>query len=370
MEPIIPPSTFINCFLSKGEVIQMSNNLFSNMEIADLCQQLALLLRAGVRISDGLFLLTEEEKDPQIHTILSEAAAQVEEGSYLAEAFVKTGCFPVHVTGLLEVGEQVGRTEETLLALSRYYEERAHMNRQLKNALTYPAILLIMMLIVIAVLLSKVLPVFNDVYASLGGSLTGIAAGLLSLGNLINTLMPFLCLLFVLLLLGILLVVLIPSLRNRLLLFWQKHFGDKGISRKMNDARFAQALSMAFSSGLPLEEGVTLAGSLLKDCPGAVQRSEACRERLEAGEDLAAALRDSDMLPASACKMLVLAMRSGSGDSAMEEIARRLSDEAQEALETRISMIEPALVLITSVLVGAILLSVMLPLMNIMKAIG
>ena len=348
----------------------MKNPLFTNTEIADLCQQLALLLRAGVRISDGLYLLAEEETDPRLRDVLTAAAAAVDEGAYLADAFARSDCFPVHVTGLLEVGEQVGRTEETLLALSRYYEERARMNRQIKNALTYPAILLLLMLVVIIVLLSKVLPVFNDVYASLGGQLTGIAGTLLSLGNLINTLMPFLCIFFVLLLLTVFLFVLVPGLRERLLHYWQLHYGDKGVSRKMNDARFAQALSMAFNSGLPLEEGVSLAGSLLQDCPAAVKRSQSCWERLDAGDDLAAALKASDMLPASSCKTLVLAMRSGSGDTAMEEIARRLSDEANEALESKISMIEPALVLITSFLVGAILLSVMLPLMNIMKAIG
>lgn len=272
--------------------------------------------------------------------------------------------------GLLEVGEQVGRTEETLLALTRYYEDRERMNRQLRNALTYPAILLLMMLVVIVVLLSRVLPVFDDVYASLGGSLTGFAGGLLALGNILNTIMPFLGILLALVVLAVALFSLIPGLRSKVLAFWQVHFGDRGVSRKMNDARFAQALSMAFSSGLPLEEGVSLAGALLKDCPAALKRSETCRARLDAGDDLAAALGESEMLPPSACRMLTLGMRAGTGDTTMEEIARRLSEEAQEALENKVAMVEPALVLVTSVLVGAILLSVMLPLMHIMKAIG
>ena len=127
---------------------------------------------------------------------------------------------------------------------------------------------------------------------------------------------------------------------------------------------------MAFSSGLPLEEGITLAAALLKDCPAAVKRAQDCRSRLDAGEDLAIALKDSSMLPSSSCRMLALGVRAGTGDVAMAEIAQRLSDEAREALESKVAMVEPALVLITSLLVGAILLSVMLPLMHIMKAIG
>jgi type IV pilus assembly protein PilC len=76
------------------------------------------------------------------------------------------------------------------------------------------------------------------------------------------------------------------------------------------------------------------------------------------------------MLPASACRLLVLGVRAGSGDTTMQQIARRLSDDARDAVRSAVSRIEPALVVITSLLVGAILLSVMLPLMNIMKAIG
>jgi len=343
---------------------------FTNMEIADLCQQLALLLRAGVRLSDGLFLLSEEESNPPVQKILSDAAEKVEDGMFLSAAFDQASCFPTYMIGLLAVGEQVGRSEETLFALSRYYEDREHMNRQLRSALTYPAILLLMMLVVIVVLLSKVLPVFEDVYASLGGTLTGLAGGLLALGNGLNAIMPFLGILLGLILLSVALFSLVPAFRNRVLGFWQVHFGDKGISRKMNDARFAQALTMAFSSGLPLEEGVSLAGELLKDCPGAVKRSEDCRARLDAGEDLATALGESSMLPPYACRMLTLGMRAGTGDTTMEELSRRLSEEAREALEARVAMVEPALVLITSLLVGAILLSVMLPLMHIMKSIG
>ena len=340
------------------------------MSISDLCQQLALLLRAGVRQSDGLFLLAEEETDPTYKKILTNIAEQVEDGSFLSEAFAQAECFPTHVIALLEVGERVGCTEETLFSLSKYYENREYMNRQLRNALTYPAILLLMMLIVIVVLLSRVLPVFDDVYASLGGSLTGLAGGLLALGNLLNTMMPFLSIVLVLVVIVVLLFSLSPDLRSKVLQFWQTHWGDRGISRKMNDAHFAQALTMAFSSGLPLEEGVTLAGSLLADCPSAMERCERCRTRLEAGDDLAVALGESAMLPPYACRMLTLGLRAGTGDTTMEEISRRLSEEAQEALENKVAMIEPALVLITSVLVGAILLAVMLPLMHIMKAIG
>lgn len=340
------------------------------MVIADLCQQLALFLKAGISLYDGLFLLAEEEQDPQIRSMLTACAQQVEGGSYLSTAFQAAGVFPTHVIGLLQVGEEVGRTEETLQSLSHYYEEQDRMNRQLRNALTYPTILIFMMLIVIIVLLSKVLPVFDDVYASLGGSLTGIGGSLLALGDFINTSMPYLFALLALIIAGILLFSASPLLRHKAVRLWQHYFGDRGVSRKRNDAKFAQAMAMALNSGVPVEQGILLASSLLEDCPAAVSRCQDCRARLDAGEDLPDALKASGMLPPSACRMLTRGLRAGTADSVMDDIARRLSDEAHDTLEKRVAMIEPALVLITSLLVGAILLSVMLPLMNIMKAIG
>ena len=348
----------------------MKKVFFTNMEIADLCHQLALLLHAGVLLSDGLHLLAEEESISGHKKMISDIAQEVEDGIPLSTAFKNAACFPAYMTDLLAVGEQTGRTEETLMALFHYYEDQEHLNRQLRSALTYPAILLLMMLIVIVVLLSKVLPVFDDVYASLGGSLTGIAGGLLALGNILNKIMPFFCILLALGILIVILFALLPDMRIKVIDFWQIHFSDKGILRKMNDAKFAQALSMAYSSGLPLEECISLAGSLLKNCPDAFKRSEECLARLDAGAELADALKDTHLLPVSACKMLTLGMRAGTGEATLSEIARRLSDEAREALETKIAAVEPALVLTTSVLVGAILLTVMLPLMNIMKAIG
>lgn len=348
----------------------MKKRTLTNLEISDLCRELSLLLHSGVGLGDGLALLTEEEKDPRRKPLLDQMTRHVEEGGMLSDSFAQVNCFPTYVVGLLHVGERVGRTEEALTALARYYEERERMDRQVRGALTYPAILLILMLVVIAVLLIKVLPVFHDVYASLGGQLTGVAGGLLLLGQGLGAAMPALLGILAAAALSVALFSMHDGFHEWVMALWRSRWGDRGVSRKLNDARFAQALSMGMSSGLLLEEAVELSEKLLQDTPAAAERCRKCRTLLEEGEPLSKALGDTDMLPASACRMLVLGMRSGSGDQVMEEIARRLSEEAEQALQNSVSKVEPALVLITSFLVGAILLSVMLPLMNIMTAIG
>ena len=343
----------------------------TNLENADLCRELALLLHAGVGIGDGLYLLAEEEKkNPKLHELITGMAKTVDTGAFLSAAFEEAGCFPAYIIGLLRVGEEVGRIEETLTALAIYYENKEQTERQIVSSLTYPAILLLLMLVVIVVLLSQVLPVFNEIYLSLGGQLTGLAGGLLLVGQFLDGAMPVLCGILALVLAFFAVFALHPGFRKKVVAFWQKKWGDRGISRKMNNARFAQALSMGFSSGMPLEDAVDMAALLLKDTPDAEKRCLRCRELLLEGVDLSEALGASQMLPPSACRLLTLGMRSGNGDGIMEEISRRMQADARLALESAVSKIEPALVLVTSGLVGVILLSVMLPLMNIMTAIG
>ncbi len=348
----------------------MSAEVLRNEEISEVCMGLSMLLHAGVGAGDGLALLAEEEQDGRSRDVLARMASQVDEGASLAEAFRTSERFPDYVCGLLEVGERSGRMEEALTALSRHYEDRARLNRQIRSALLYPAILLVIMLAVIGILLVKVLPVFNDVYAYLGGSLTGIAGGLLQFGQALDAAMPALCVVLGIVVLIVVLFAAVPAFREKLTGFWRKRMGDKGVSRKINTARFAQSLSMGLSSGLPLEEALSTAASLLDSVPPAKARCLDCIKRLEAGESMSDAMKGSQVLPQAECRLLELGLRSGTGDAAMEQIARRLTEDSEMALQELVGRVEPALVMVTSILVGLILLSVMLPLMNIMSAIG
>ena len=347
----------------------MKGQTLSAEVLSGLCLGLSLLLHAGVGLGDALTLLSEED-GTEHRALLARMAEQVDEGASLASAMGETGRFPAYVRGLVEVGERTGRTEEALSALSRYYEERMRMGRRIRSALLYPAVMLLLMLVVIGVLLVKVLPIFDDVYASLGGRLTGAAAGLLVLGRWLDRVMPALWLLLAAAAVLLAAFSVSPALRERAAALWRRKWGDSGISRKMSDARLAQAMAMGMSSGMPLEEAVELASGLLDGLPRAQARCGDCRARLERGDGVGQAMRESGLLPAASCRLLELAQRGGSGDSAMERIAAGLREDSEAALEDRVSRVEPALVLVCSVLVGLILLSVMLPLMHIMSAIG
>ena len=339
----------------------------TNTELSGLTMELYLLLHAGVGVGDALALLEQEEtyKD-----LLAGMSQQADSGAPLSACLRESGRFPAYFCGLIEVGEGTGRTEEALSALSRYYEQRARLDRQVRSALLYPAVMLVLMLLVIGVLLVKVLPIFNDVYISLGSRLTGVAGGLLALGRWLDSAMPVLWALLAAVVALCAAFALADGFRDKLLGVWRRRQGDRGVSRRINNARLTQALSMGMASGLPLEKALELSASLLSDNPAAQARCRSCCEQLDQGVSLAQAMRASALLPASACRLLELGQRSGSADMAMEKIARDLADDSDAAIEELVSRVEPALVLVCSVLVGLILLSVMLPLMHIMSAIG
>ena len=347
----------------------MKKNGISHGELSTLCLELSMLLHAGVGTGDALSLLAEES-DPEYKAMLMDMAKEVDGGAALSDAMRRAEGFPVYVCGLVEVGERAGRTEEALAALSRYYESRARLDRRVRSALLYPAVMLLLMLVVIAVLLVKVLPIFDDVYASLGGRLTGVAGSLLTLGRWLDGAMPVLWVLLVLAAVFLAVFAAVPSFREKLTVSWRRSHGDKGVARKMNDARLAQALAMGMASGMPIEEAVELAAGLMEETPAARERCLDCRARLEGGERSSAAMKQSGLLPVGACRLLEMGQRGGAGDAAREKIAADLSEESEAALEEKVSRVEPALVLVCSILVGLILLPVMLPLMHIMSAIG
>lgn len=341
----------------------------TDAQIAHICRGLALQLHAGIPLADGFHLLAEDAEGV-LAKLLWQMGSGLDRGDELPQVLEDALCFPEYVQGMVRVGQYTGKLEQTLESLAAFYDRRDRQKRQIKNALSYPCMVLVLMLVVVAVLLIKALPVFDGVYASLGSRLTGVAAGLLYLGQLLERAMPVL--LGVLTLAGACAVLYWKAepVRRWVNGCYQNRFGDRGIGRKFNNARFAQALAMGLSSGLTLEESMELAENLLKSIPGAALRCSLCAQRLGEGTDLPEAMKEAQLLPPGESRMLAVGLRAGNGDRVMEDIARRLSEQAEDALEDAVSRIEPAMVLAASLLVGLILLSVMLPLMNIMSTIG
>lgn len=349
---------------------QMKKITLSNEYLSAFTLQLSLLIHAGINIGDGIHLLAEDEKNKQAKEILEKMAEDVDDGLQLSEAMKNTACFPDYIVQMTSTGEATGRVEDALKALTEYYENRRQLGQRIQSALTYPLLLLALMLVIIGILLTRVLPIFNTVYQQLGGSLTGMAAGMLAFGKGLDRALPVIGVIVgILLVIGIVLGM-SEALRKRAVLVYKRFFGDRGITRKVGMAHFASALSMGMQSGLPMEEALKNAMEFHEDSPKAKERYEKCLVLLEEGEPLADALKQAGVFAPMYCRMLALGVKSGAGDSIMEEIAVRLEEEANCSIEEAVAKIEPTIVITTSVIIGIILLSVMLPLINIMSSIA
>lgn len=345
----------------------MNTILLTNEQICAFCMALEHLVHAGIGLGDAFTLLKEDESDPKLRQMLAQMAKSADEGAPLSVVIREAGGFPAYVGTIIAVGERSGRIEQTLQTLARYYENRERMDWQLRSALVYPAALLAVLLAVAVVLLVWVLPVFNDVYARLGSSLTGVASALLELGGVLRKGMPVICVVIAL----AAAVFAVQPLRDRIFKVWNRTFGDRGARRKVLSARFVHALSMAVSSGMSQQEALLLAGALAEgEAPAFRKRCESCNAASENGKTLSHTLYENDFLTAADRRLLDAGARSGKGETVLQQIAERMLQQGEEALERQAGHIEPIVVAVACALIGTVLLSVMLPLMHIMSAIG
>lgn len=343
----------------------MNQKILTNEEIGSVCMALSHLLHSGISLADALVLLGEDTQDADLGNVLRSMAEGMDAGATAARVFREAERFPEYVTTLIGVGEQVGKLESALHALAEYYQNRAKLERQLRSALVYPVVLMAVLLAVMTGLLVWVLPVFDQVYAQLGSSLTGLAGWLLALGMGIKKLLP------VLLAVGLLLVVLlmIPAVRKNVSRFMRNRLGDRGVYGKINRARFIQALSMGISSGMAPREAAEMASTLAQtrafrnDC-------DRCMENLAGGSSLAKALKQTGMLTQAQGRLLEAGERSGRLDQVLEHLSGQLLTDSEEELERQAGKVEPVMVIVACVLIGGVLLAVLLPLIHIMSAIG
>ena len=348
----------------------MKKILLSNEYLSAFTLQISLLLHAGIPIGDGLHMLAEDEEDSDAKELLISLGEKVDDGVQLSDAMTESGCFPDYVIHMTKTGEETGRTEAAFKALANHYESQRQLSERIRSAVLYPVVLLILMLLIIGILLIRVLPIFNDVYKQLGGSMTGMAAGMLHLGNALRAALPVIGVVAAIFVVFVLILIFSDKLRGRLMGAFKKRFGDRGMIRKVGMARFASALSMGMMSGLSMEDAMRTAMNFHEDSEKVKAGYEKCLQLLEAGEPLADALKSTQIFAPIYCRMISLGVKSGAGDEIMEEVSRRLEDDANRVIEGAVSKIEPTIVIATSIMVGVILLSVMIPLMNIMSTIG
>lgn len=341
----------------------------TNPEISDFCNQLALLLSAGISPYEAILLMQEDIPNEQGKEILIILHSHLKEGLSFHEALKATEVFPTYVTEMILLGEETGNLDIITKKLAEYYEQQCQIFSALKNALSYPLIMVALMLLILIVLLSKVLPLFNQIFIQLGSELSGMAKQLMTVGNTLQSFIGIF--LFLIVLFGLLCFVLFTSEKYKVYMhsFLQHNFLTKNFLLQFAYSRFASCLSLVTSSGIDIFQGLTLADQLISN-PIMSEKIALCKNYLSEGDFIYEALKKADIFKPSQLRMLQIAYKSGNSDTALLKIADTYENDTLEKIRHLISIIEPTLVIAFSVIVGMILLSVILPLIGMMSNIG
>jgi len=329
-------------------------------QLSAIFMELALIMQAGMTIADGMSMLAEDELDKNMKNILTSLYEDTETGIPLSEAMENIkdypNVFPKYAIDMITIGERTGRMEQVFFSLSDYYYRRDQLSKTIRGAVIYPALLLVMILVVVMVLVTQVLPIFNTVYNQLGAQMSSVASVMMNFGVFVkeNVLLVFI---IAVVILAAIAVIIRFVLKN------------SGIMRKIAVSRFASSLAMSFSSGLQVEDSFEMAQKMTGDTIISSQVAE-CKKYIDEGDSFPNALAKAKIFPVLYSSMLTSGFKTGSADSIMNEIVRRTDENVNDEIDEIVSSIEPTLVIVMSVLIGFILLSVMLPLMNIMTVIG
>lgn len=345
----------------------MARKTLTNSYLSVLCLEISMLLKAGVTIPNGIMMMIEDEQDKAGKMILQRLLDTLDGAVSLSESMGKAGFFPSYMINMIAVGERSGRLAETMDALSAHYERLDRLSVTIKNAATYPAVLLGMMVVTVMILILQVLPIFDDVFGRMGAQMSPMAMRLMQFGDWFQGTSVIIAFIVCILAVIVFVIILIPRLKNGLIISFMNRWGSKGIFGRIASWKFTSSMAITLSSGLDIEESIILSAAVVSDYK---IKSERCVELIRSGNPLADSLKRTGILSASNSRILSLGEQSGMIDSAMEEIARRSDRSLQDEIANLVSKIEPTLVIITSLIVGTILLSVMLPLVGIMTVIG
>lgn len=347
---------------------QKKQFVLSRLEIASFCSQMAMVLKSGFSLAEGMSLLLADAQNPQEKEILKEIYEEILETGQMSAALTAAGVFPEYLLKMTEIGEETGTLDEVMEGLCQHYEREEAISQEVKSALTYPLIMTGMMFLVILVLVTKVMPVFNQVFQQLGREMTGFSKGVLLFGEAIsNYTVVFVGAAAII---AVILIYMVKTASGRRQ-FWKLGYHIKFLRElydKIAACRFAGGMYLTLKSGLNPERSLECSEELI-DNPYFANRIRVSKNTLKEGHDLGEAFQQAEVFRGIYAGMVTIADKSGMLDEVMDKIAHQYETEIDTKLSALIAVLEPTLVIVLSVIVGVILLSVMLPLMGIMAGL-
>ena len=339
-------------------------------ELVVFTRQFATMIDAGLPLVQCLEILASQQQNAAFKDILSKVKGDVEAGSTFADALRHhPRVFNDLFCNLVAAGEAGGILDTILNRLAAYIEKTMNLKKKVKGAMVYPSVVLSIALVVVAGLLLFVIPVFQKMFADMGGTLPAFTQFVIYLSEMMRRYFLFIA--------GGMVILAVAFVR------WYRT--EKGrmivddlllkipvmgpLIKKVAIAKFTRTLGTMLSSGVPIMEGLDIVArtSGNKTIERAILRTKAS---IGEGKTIAEPLGASKIFPAMVVQMISVGESTGALDSMLSKIADFYDDEVDAAVAALTSLIEPALMVFLGITVGGLVIAMYLPIFQMAAVIG
>jgi type IV pilus assembly protein PilC len=333
-------------------------------------QELATLLKAGMPLVQSLEILRRRVSNPLFKSVLDDVHERVRAGSSLSEAFEAHGTlFPGVYTASLLAGEKSGNLEGVIRRYVAYVKVVTGVRRKTISALVYPAILLILSLVVVGIIVLRVVPEFSDFYDQFGRELPLSTRIIVAVSKAATSYILFVLLAVVGVGVAFWQWLKHPSQRERFDGWILRLPALGGIARKFATSQAARTLATLLGGGIPLVNAIDVSARSIRNQHMARHLHTAAQQVRE-GRALATAMNETGAFPDVAIKMVEV----GESTGALQEMLNSLADFFDEEIETNLSrfvtLVEPMLLIIMGIVIAGLLLSLYMPLFNLSNALS
>lgn len=337
-------------------------------QLAAFCRELSTLLASGVTLVRALDIISEQEgmnKDER--DIYKDVLQDLKRGISLSGAMESKECFPDLMIGMIRSGEGSGNLDLVTQRLSIQYEKDYKLTQQVKSAMTYPCILLVLCVVIVILIVTFILPQFQSLFDQME-SLPMITNILIAVSNFLVQ-KWYIALLTVAVIVALIRIIVgIPAVRRGV--DWMKvhMWGFGKLFKVVYTARFARTLSSLYSSGMPLVSAVGVAAKTIGNGYVESQFDEVIT-MVRGGVPLSQGLREVDGLLKKLSSTILVGEESGRLDVMLDSIAETLEADAEQATKRMVTLLEPILIIFMALIVGCIMIGVMLPIYQSYSAI-
>lgn len=363
----IPISVEIPNALNKDIEINIGGKV-KPRDLAVFCKQFQSILHAGVTVIQALEMLGEQTENKKLRKAIVETKTLVEKGDTLAGAMrTQEGVFPNILIHMMEAGEASGSLEVSLQRMGEHFDKDSKIKSMVKQALIYPVILLIVVIGVVAVMLVKIVPMFQETFADAGAELPAITVAVVNISNFLIAKWPIFLGAVVLVIATIKVAartengaILIGKVQMKIPLF-----GDLII--KTACSRLTRTLSTLMASGIPMVGAIEISAKIMTNRIVQLVLEDAMGE-VERGVALSVPLENSGIFPSLLCHMTKIGEETGNMEEMMTKVADYYDEEVENATKAVTAILEPAIIILLAAVVIPIILAILMPMMGIYSA--